>query len=130
MKKAVVILGAGASFDCWNGTGKANPLWRPPLARHLFGHYRTLPHNTPPQDFDNILRNYRGARVLAQELVPASVTDSAFDLEQRCAQSRNPPTPGFVETISTCPHTYVRSSSSAARPIRTFLGLTYSCSDA
>ncbi|MEX0786181.1 MAG: hypothetical protein WD939_06050 [Dehalococcoidia bacterium] len=76
MKKAAVVLGAGASFDVHNDTVPVlNPDLRPPVARQLFDarfwHYR---------------RPYRGAEVLGAELGRLARDDSAFDLEARLTQ--------------------------------------------
>jgi len=71
-KKVAVILGAGASYDCWNDTGPpADMHWRPPLARDLFG--------TRPAFWDVLVR-FNGARVLASELGELARGD-AFNIE-------------------------------------------------
>jgi len=60
MKKAAVILGAGASNDVWNGVGNPNPALIPPLTKHLFG-------RPPPEqdDFSRFLTEYPSAMHLA-----------------------------------------------------------------
>ena len=60
-----MILGAGASFDIWNGaTPKKDGRFRPPLARELF--------STGEIDvFWHVLNEYPGARTLANLIQPA-----------------------------------------------------------
>lgn len=79
MKKATVIVGAGASFDVSNDSRALNRdaiTFRPPLARYLFS-----------AEFWSIRERYRGAKVLGSELGASRVTDSgAFDLEAKLTE--------------------------------------------
>ena len=74
------MLGAGASYDCWNDTGSpARPEWRPPLARELFG---------ARPAFWGVLQGYRGVVVLASELGELARGD-AFNIELKLREFAN-----------------------------------------
>ena len=74
VKRAAVVVGAGASFQVHNGTVPVlNRELKPPLARELFD-----------ARFWNHRRSYAGAEVLGAELGRlAQRQDTAFDLEAR-----------------------------------------------
>jgi hypothetical protein len=75
LPKALVVLGAGASWDAWNGQSPQDKDWRPPLARELFL-YR--------KEFWAILQRYPGARALQERsLGPLSAAPTPLDLEAR-----------------------------------------------
>lgn len=80
MKKAVVILGAGASYDVHNGVVPVtNASLRPPLARELF-----------EDRFWNWRSVYPGAEVLGAVLGRMALTQSApFNLEERLTEYAN-----------------------------------------
>lgn len=76
MKRAAVILGAGASYDIHNGTVPfIQEGLRPPLARELF----------QPR-FWFYAQHYPGAQLLGAELGRLAQLESAFDLEQRLTE--------------------------------------------
>lgn len=75
MERAVVVLGAGASYDMWNGLGTRALAYRPPLTAEMFGRYDPRPVDGAG-DFDDrvhgaLLDTYRGAAAIAQVLAPA-----------------------------------------------------------
>ena len=74
MKRAAVVIGAGASFEVHNGTVPVlDPELRPPVARQLF-----------ESRFWNYRRHYPGAEVLGAELGRLAMSqDESFDLEAR-----------------------------------------------
>jgi SIR2-like domain len=73
LPKVCVVVGAGASFDAWNGVSNRRDGWRPPLATELFGR-RLL--------FEPILSRYPGADQLGQEIARLAA-EGAFSLEQQ-----------------------------------------------
>lgn len=62
----LVVLGAGASFDCANASSTTIEEWRPPLAADLFNISKR------PQ-YEGILQQYHGANVLAADLAEQSL---------------------------------------------------------
>jgi len=74
MKNVLVILGAGASYDCANDGASSQPEWRPPLARQLFA-------IADRPAFEAILKRFPGAQMLAAELAEVS-RQSTFSLER------------------------------------------------
>jgi hypothetical protein len=82
MKKAVVILGAGASFDVHNGSVPvSNGEMRPPLARQLF-----------EARFWRIRQEYPGAILLGAELGRLAANQSEpFDLEAKLSEYAESP---------------------------------------
>ncbi len=86
LKKAVVILGAGASNAVSNSsvplTSDATK-YQPPLARELFS-----------PKFWNLRQAYRGAQVVGAELGnPDIISGGAFDIEERLTTLANHPDP-------------------------------------
>jgi len=83
----VVLVGAGASYDCASNLVNTDPLRRPPLVKDLFG-----PH------FADILQRYRLAQAAAADIRRrvAADSDTAIPLEQylrdEMANSTNEPT--------------------------------------
>lgn len=75
MKKAAVILGAGASYDVSNGSYASPDQWRPPLTSELFG-------DRAGDHFEQLMRRYPRADVLFQELYPLAATET-LNLEQK-----------------------------------------------
>lgn len=77
LPKAVVVLGAGASFDVANeGAPVLSPVGRPPLARDLFAGQR--------EHVNAVLRRYPGAQILAQRLGPLIATgENSVEVELR-----------------------------------------------
>lgn len=73
-QKVTVILGAGASYDSWNGNGVPDEPWWPPLAKSLFGGHKDDRRPTGgnkidrSNTFQNILLRYDGANTIAGDL--------------------------------------------------------------
>jgi hypothetical protein len=84
VEKAVVILGAGASYDVSNGsTPIKNGAYRPPVARYLF-----------KADFWNIRQQYTGAVVFGTNLGSSvSLQQNTFNLEEQLTDYANHPNP-------------------------------------
>ena len=81
MKKVVVIVGAGASFDVHNRSMPApDPRLRPPLARDLFD-----------QRFWSERAPYPGAVVLGSTLGELAQSATTFDLEEHLTSYANRP---------------------------------------
>lgn len=80
MKRAAVVIGAGASFEVHNGTVPvSNTELRPPLARQLF-----------ESRFWSYRKHYAGAEVLGAELGRLAMRqDDSFDLEARLTAYAN-----------------------------------------
>lgn len=80
-KRVVIVLGAGASAGCDNGTGVIDEKWRPPLARQLFA-------NAPP--VHEHLANHLNARFI--QSTQRDLSDgSEIDLERRLLELARDP---------------------------------------
>lgn len=121
MSKAVVILGAGASFDVANPSVPAQNHLRPPLARELFEHR-----------FSDLRFPYPGAVIIGSELGARASTGDAFDLEAyltRYAESANPETrrhfrevPAYLrDVLMRCADGYVRTPANYNRLVSRLL---------
>lgn len=88
MKKACVILGAGASFDCASeGSQIHNEAWRPPLTIDLFRGLKSVDaglksdedpdQHTHRPEFFEILNDYPGARTLSASIIPRLAAGAA-----------------------------------------------------
>jgi len=121
MKRAVVILGAGASFDVANSSVPTQDHLRPPLARHLF----------EPR-FAGTRSNYAGAVVIGSELGELAQRGDAFDLEAhltRYAKSPNDTTrfhfrqvPGYLrDVLMQCGNGYVPTPANYNRLVQRML---------
>jgi len=76
MNKVCVIVGAGASHDVKNeGARLIDPNWQMPLARDLFDIDK---HPV----YEQVLKDYSGADVIAQEIAPL-VNQGEFSIEQK-----------------------------------------------
>ena len=75
MGRILLVLGAGASYDCANESSVVNGDWKPPLASELF-------RISEKDAFEDILIQYPGAQYLAGELSPSS-SENEFDLERK-----------------------------------------------
>ena len=71
--KLIVILGAGASYDCSSGLVETRPEWRPPLVTDLF--------DSRAHTFAPILNEYPLAEAAAAEMRWA-LRDDAVALEE------------------------------------------------
>lgn len=72
-RELLVVLGAGASYDCANEASICDAAHRPPLARELF-------HVASRPAFWEVLRQYPGAMALAPDLAELSL-QSAVSIE-------------------------------------------------
>lgn len=73
--KLLIVLGAGASHECWNGSSPREEQWKPPLVGDLFG-------GRSSNDFWSVLEKHHGAIVLGADLAPyASI--GALNLERQ-----------------------------------------------
>ena len=79
MVKAAVILGAGASYDAYNGLGRADEDWQPPLVKELLGRAET-------DTFTEILRRYQGAMHLAGVAKPLTERRQEVGLEEQLTE--------------------------------------------
>ncbi len=81
MKRAVVLLGAGASADVSNGASTETLQWKPPLAAELFS-------QRAHTDFREQLYGYRGAQTLSALLI-RDAEAGTLDLEERLRSFAN-----------------------------------------
>lgn len=75
--KALIVLGAGASYDVWSGATPEDPHrhWRPPLAKHLFRFWERA-------EFYQIAKRRRGGALeLGISLASRLKTIDDFDIE-------------------------------------------------
>ena len=76
LPKVVVVLGAGASFDSWNGQVPRVEGWQPPTAAQLFSYRST---------FWEVLERYPGAKFLQSALGPLSAS-GAIKIEEKLSE--------------------------------------------
>lgn len=117
LPKACVVIGAGASYDAWNGITGRREEWQPPLASELFG---------PRREFESLLGRYPGASQLGQELSRlAANPDGAFSIEKQLLEYANHPDrrvrdqfrqvpPYLRDVIAACQLGYLQTSSAHA----------------
>jgi hypothetical protein len=122
MKRAVVILGAGASYDVHNASVPiTNDRAQPPLARELF-----------ESRFWQQRQRYPGAAVVGSELGALATQPDPFDLEQqltRYAESTNPQmlanyrhVPGYLRDVLVfCATAYVPAPANYIRLVSRLL---------
>jgi len=97
MPKLVVLIGAGASFDCVDAGAGVNETWRPPVVASLFGF-----EASKQSSYGSILRRYPRVNAAADE-IRSTLRRKNMPLERYLAQMKGSKSPNVRQQYRQVP---------------------------